>query len=113
MKGLFKSKLRTPADVVRQTRELLVFLSPTLRQAVLLLGQVSASLPSRPRCLVRTSRPVGSTEAAIQKHSNRHSNSPEAQQQSSSCCRSTTANKKTGHPTSALACELRAVDGSI
>jgi hypothetical protein len=26
MKGLFKSKPRTPADVVRQTRELLIFI---------------------------------------------------------------------------------------
>ncbi|KAG8042885.1 hypothetical protein GUJ93_ZPchr0266g14229 [Zizania palustris] len=68
MKGLFKSKPRTLADVVRQTHELLIFLSPALRQAVLLLGQEALKQQA----------------VAVQKHSNRHNNSPEAQQQSTS-----------------------------
>jgi len=35
MKGLFKSKPRTPADVVRQTRDLLLFVdrSPETRES--------------------------------------------------------------------------------
>ncbi|KAG8100487.1 hypothetical protein GUJ93_ZPchr0013g36574 [Zizania palustris] len=50
------------------------FPSPALRQAVLLLGQVSASLPSRPCCLVRTSNPADQQEAALQ-HSSRQQQS--------------------------------------
>ncbi|KAG8050888.1 hypothetical protein GUJ93_ZPchr0009g1852 [Zizania palustris] len=62
MKGLFNSKLRMPADVLRQTRELLVFLSPTLRQFCFL----AKFLPHCPHALAALCAPADQKEALKQ-----------------------------------------------
>ncbi|KAG8100876.1 hypothetical protein GUJ93_ZPchr2158g42 [Zizania palustris] len=79
MKGLFKSKPRTLVDIVRQTRELLVFLSLALWQAVLLLGQV---LPHCPHALAALCTPADQQEA-LKQHSSTPTGSshPESLQQ--------------------------------
>ncbi|KAG8065041.1 hypothetical protein GUJ93_ZPchr0004g39038 [Zizania palustris] len=93
MKGLFKSKPRTLVDIVRQTRELLVFLSLALWQAVLLLGQselllllrfctASRFLPHCPHALAALCTPADQQEA-LKQHSSTPTGSshPESLQQ--------------------------------
>ncbi|KAG8095355.1 hypothetical protein GUJ93_ZPchr0012g20938 [Zizania palustris] len=76
MKGLFKSKPRTLADVVR----LNCFCS--CGSALLLGFCLTALTPSLP--CAHQQEALKQQAVAVQKHSNRHNNSPEAQQQSTS-----------------------------